>query len=1493
MPLRDRIASFARLFKERPRKTSSADGLTFIEFRDIGTAQLEAFNSAVQERVASLTGVIWVEVNPHTRRVMVSHDPYRVSAQRLVEAVQEVEGSLPPASGDELDGSRQLPDDEILELQRAVELLADAAGLGLGLGLRVVPLTPTSLGVNATALLSLVKHVQRLRSDLDELLGPERTDLLLNLATALTQAISERPLSSIVDVVRKLEALRELRARRGVWEARKDQLCSSHPARNTVEKPVATARPADLPPGPVDRYAGRAWMIAASNFGLSLMTTRRPSSATAAAFGALPSPAWLGRETYASELTRVLSRRGILVMAPDALRRLDRMDCLILDGELVRQAGFTLGEMAALPGTDAETARRKARVLFNPERPLEVQQSKQWTLGPREALPVENRGEVEAEATRLAARGEIVLALSQNDRIVALQQINIVPPTGVEELIQAAEKSGLRVIISSNDRSVVEALDVYELVPGGARARAAIQQLQSQGHCVCYVGTSGAPAFEVADCGIALFKPNKPAPWAAHIICGESLYDVRTLIRACAEARNISKHSVRYALGAAIVSTLVSGGSHRRNPSRRVAFTVSAASLMAMTNAVRNATGLDREQVLPARDPTPWHALDSEGVLARLNSSRQGLSRQSALARVTSSERVRSATTGPIDLVLEELFNPLTPLLAASAGLSALVGSTADAAMVAGAGGLTALIGGVQRYRTERSIRQLVGGARRPVRVWRDGVLTEQDADLVRLVPGDVIKLGPGDEIPADCRLLEAQGLEIDSAALTGESLPIPKTADPCYQASIADRTCMLYAGTTVAAGHGSAVVVAVGDRTESHRTAVSADRSSAQGGVEKRLRSLMSMTAPVALTAGAALTGAGLLRGRSLEELVDAGVGLAVASVPEGLPLLATAAQLSAAQRLSERGAMVRNPRCVEALGRVDVICLDKTGTLTEGRIELRAIHDGEEAQRMQQLGTIARRALSAALRCASSTSESAGDADPMDRALVRGATAAEVITVASETERRLAELPFDPARGFHATLTQTEKGRVITVKGIPELVLERCSSWAGEKRSKKLSKAARSKLHEEVDRLAADGLRVVAVAEKRLSSSDEQPALESVTDLVGLGLLLFRDRVRPTARTAIEALRSAGLRVIMLTGDHPNAAAAVADELGLSGRTTPINGADLVRMSEQELGSRLEHSSVFSRVTPTQKVRVIRAMQQSGHVVAMVGDGANDAPGIRAADAGLAVGERSTAAARSAADIVLPEARIETVVDAIAEGRAMWVSVRDAVSILVGGNLGEIGFSVGAGFLSGRSPLNPRQLLLVNLLTDVAPAMAIAVRPPLEAELSALAREGPRASLGTPLNKEIASRAVATTMGASSGWLVGRLTGSRERASTIGLVSLVGSQLGQTLLHGGLSAPVVLTSLGSSAVLFGIVQVPGLSHLFGCRPLDPLGWATAVGASAWATGASVLVPNLADRALERMREIGTEIGVPPAVLEKGADALRKLAEASDTGEEPLMVEI
>ncbi len=316
------------------------------------------------------------------------------------------------------------------------------------------------------------------------------------------------------------------------------------------------------------------------------------------------------------------------------------------------------------------------------------------------------------------------------------------------------------------------------------------------------------------------------------------------------------------------------------------------------------------------------------------------------------------------------------------------------------------------------------------------------------------------------------------------------------------------------------------------------------------------------------------------------------------------------------------------------------------------------------------------------------------------------------------------------------------------------------------------------------------------------------------------------------------------MITGDHPSTAEGVAAELDLLDGQNIVTGPQIEALDDDELGALIEEARVFARVTPAHKVRIVAAFQRLGRVVAMTGDGANDAPAIRLADAGIAVGERGTSAARDAADLVVFDDRIETIVDAIVEGRAMWSSVREAVAILVGGNLGEIAFTLAASLPTGRPPLNARQLLLVNLLTDAAPAIAIALRPPIRRSPEDLLHEGPEVSLGEALDRTIMWRAITTAGAASAAWGLARLTGTAGRARTVGLVGLVLTQLGQTLAVGGRSPAVLTASLGSAALLAAVVQTPGVSQLVGCRPLGPVGWATGVGAATLATGAAVLVP-------------------------------------------------
>jgi magnesium-transporting ATPase (P-type) len=660
----------------------------------------------------------------------------------------------------------------------------------------------------------------------------------------------------------------------------------------------------------------------------------------------------------------------------------------------------------------------------------------------------------------------------------------------------------------------------------------------------------------------------------------------------------------------------------------------------------------------------------------------------------------------------------------------------------------------------------------------------------------------------------------------------------------------MLYEGTSVAAGRGSAIVVATGASTETGRSMAATRAAAPSTGVETRLAAITNTTLPIALDSAGAVIAAGLLRGRPLRESLGAGVSLAVASVPEGLPFLVSAAQLASARRLSAHGALVRNPRTIEALGRVDTLCFDKTGTLTQGRITLAAVAEATtDPAPLEQLTDPQRRTLAAGLRATPQRHGGQPLAHLTDQAVAEGAQAA---IVTRDHDRpgwlRLAALPFEPSRGYHATLgaiddTGQAGTALLSIKGAPETVLPRCDRLRSNGEELPLDDPARGRLRHRVEQLTGQGYRVLAVAE-RSDHPRRHLTDNDVTGLTLLGFLALTDPVRPAAAAAITELRLAGIQIVMITGDHPGTAQAIASRLDVLNGGRVITGPELDALDDDALDQLLPQVTVVARGTPAHKVRVVRAFQRLRRTVAMTGDGGNDAPAIRLADVGIALGRRATPAARAAADLVVTDDRLETILAALVEGRGMWASVRQALGILVGGNLGEIAFTVLGAALTGRSPLNTRQLLLVNLLTDLAPAMAIALRPPDSSSTAALLAEGPETSLGTALTRDITNRAITTGTAATAAWAVARLTGRAARARTTALAALVGTQLGQTLVIGGPSPAVLASSVGSAAALVGIIQTPGLSHFFGCTPLGPLAWTIAGGAAATATATTLLLP-------------------------------------------------
>ncbi|MCB9702212.1 MAG: cation-translocating P-type ATPase [Myxococcales bacterium] len=1443
------LRTVVNLFGHRRRRFWSEGGRAHIELRAIPHDDFPRFIETVEATLGAFAGVEWIRVNGLLGRLIVAHNPALTTIEALIAAIEVIEARLGHDQRDFAEVIPDYPSDIEPVARKTVDLTADALGVVLGTALKIAGYRPSRAGFDVAALMTVLDNTPRLRQVLVDNLGYAATEVTIGVTNAFIQAVGAGPIGPMVDLLVQATKLRAELARRRAWKAREPELCASRGHDGHWRPIVLRPRPVELPEGVVERYANEALFASLGGFVVGIADTHNIEAATAPLFGGLPKAALYGRTIFGAELMRLLAERGALCLRTSALRLLDRIDAVVIAGAVLVGTSMSIAKIRTLPGVSREAVVRAAGRLFDGEHPDTLQEAAGWRLGPPDVIAPRGLPEPLTDRTR----GVACLALAQGEAVVALVELQPALRPGAESLLASARKTRLHVCVATDDPHLGRATASHQVV-GAGDVLEAIRELQRDGRIVLAIADGPPEALAHADVGVGVTLDPEHPPWTADVILGDDLTHAAFIVDACATAREVARQSVVLAgVGAALGAALALGGLKRTKP-EQVMLATNAASTIALANGIRQAYALARRPPPPLRDPTPWHRLEVEEVITRLASSAAGLDPTIAHERLR-----RPPPPPPRALVLTraivaELANPLTPILAAGAGLSAVTGSLTDAALISGVFVLNGAIGGVERYQAEREIAALERSERPAVKVCRAGAWEALPA--ADLVLGDLIELRAGEVVPADCRIFSAADLEVDESSLTGESLPIPKSAEPSYSPVIAERSSMLYEGTAIAAGLARGVVVAIGADTEARRGNLMLGEEAPETGVETRLRRLTEMTLPIAGMAGALLMGAGLMRHQNINQLVDLGVSMTVAAVPEGLPLLATVAQLAAARRLSKRGALVRNPRTVEALGRIDILCADKTGTLTEGRIALHAVADGHRVSRCDaaSIEPWARLLVAAGLRASPAAPEGGVLPHPTDRAVVEGGRALAVDpALGFERWDRMHDLPFEPGRGYHGALGRTHRGLMISVKGAPEVLLPRCDRRAVDGHTVPLDAAERAAILASAEALAAEGLRVLAVAER--DASEERDLDDArIGRLVFRGFLTLSDPPRATAADAIARLHASGIDVLMITGDHPRTAARIADELGFLAGREVLTGPELEAMADDELDVRLPECAVIARATPAHKVRIVKALQRAGRVVAMTGDGANDASAIRLADVGIALGEESTTAAREAADLIVVDERIETIVDAIAEGRAMWSSVRDAVAILAGGNLGEIGFALVSGLLGGESPLNARQLLLVNLLTDVAPAMAIALRPPSESVRHDLLAEGPEAAMGESLDHEIALRAVTTAAGAGAAYVLANvLPGERGNASTVSLIALVGAQLGQTLLSGAPTPAVLGASLGSMALLLAIVETPGASQLFGCRPVGPIGLATAIGTSALATGASIVAPP----AYARLREL------------------------------------
>jgi Ca2+-transporting ATPase len=756
--------------------------------------------------------------------------------------------------------------------------------------------------------------------------------------------------------------------------------------------------------------------------------------------------------------------------------------------------------------------------------------------------------------------------------------------------------------------------------------------------------------------------------------------------------------------------------------------------------------------VSPTEAPTTvWHSLSIEDALAQLDARREGLAGEEATRRLAEhgpNELQASTRTSAWRTFAAQFENVLILILLAATLVSGFLGHTLEAVVITVIVLFAVLLGFIQEHRAGRALEALREMAAPVARVLRDGLETVVPAR--DLVPGDVVVLRTGDRIPADARVLQAVNLAIDEAALTGESATVDKTTDPLAdeRLGIGDRRNMTYAGTSVARGRGQVLVVGTGMSTEFGRIAQMVDSVEAgRTPLQVNLDRLGATLGKGALAIVAVVVVVGLSRGLPVIDMFLFGIALAVAAVPEALPAVVTISLAIGLRRMVKRNALVRRLPIVETLGSTSVICSDKTGTLTRNEMTVRQVFvDGQvleltgggyeptgdvqlEGRSIQPPAALLELLRASALASDAQLVSREGrwriEGDPTEGALV---VAARKVGVDADRlnaeEPRVGEIPFSSERRRMTTLHATQDAYS---KGAAEDVLASCTSLLRAGEDQPVTESDREAVRAMERRMAAEGLRVLAIARKRGAS-----LATAEQDMTLLGLVAMMDPPRDEARAAVHTCKVAGIQPVMITGDHPLTASAIAGELGILEGRRAITGRELESMSDDELKRDVTGIAVYARVSPADKLRVVDAWQSRGQVVAMTGDGVNDAPALKKADVGIAMGIAGTDVSKEAAGMTLLDDNFATIVAAVEEGRIVFGNIKKYLMYLLSCNVGEIVLLAGAVIAGLPMPLTAVQILYVNLATDGLPALALAVDPP-ESDLMGRSPRDPRVGIFT----------------------------------------------------------------------------------------------------------------------------------------------------------------
>ncbi len=858
-------------------------------------------------------------------------------------------------------------------------------------------------------------------------------------------------------------------------------------------------------------------------------------------------------------------------------------------------------------------------------------------------------------------------------------------------------------------------------------------------------------------------------------------------------------------------------------------------------------------------NPT-WHSLDPDAVARQLEvDPEKGLSHPGVRhrkRRYGENRLARQSHRQPLGILLRQFRSIVILVLAVAGALALALGHYLEAGAVLAVVVINTLIGFISEWRAARTMDALRQLRPDEIRVRRNQRIANITA--AELVPGDIILLEEGDLVPADARVVAAQGVQCNQAGLTGESVSVVKTAEPVDDNTVlAERTNMLYKGTTVTQGAVTAIVVATGMDTElGHIAQLTASARESSTPLQARLDRLGRRLAWIVLTITLGLIGLGLATDRDMVLMLETGIALGVAAVPEGLPIVATLALARGMWRMAQRNALIHHLAAVETLGATGVILTDKTGTLTANHMHLDTLilpsgaDDDAAREQALQVSVLCNNA-----ELAAHSDDGKDHGDPMEIALLEAGRAASLERPELlQTLPEVREIPFSAERMMMATGHEHQSGYYIAVKGAPEAVLNACN----------IDEQARQWWSGEVERLAAEGLRPLLVADRQADClPDDADAFYQ--QLTPRGLLGLFDPPRQGVAEAIKACQKAGIRVVMVTGDQPATAKAIAERVGIisseQSGTGLVDGSALTEaLAEGE--KTVQDTQVFARVTPGQKLDIVKAYQSAGAVVAMTGDGVNDAPALRQADIGIAMGQRGTDAAREVGDIILQDDRFESIVAAVRQGRGIFENIRRAILFMLCTNFAEVGSVATATLLGMPLPLLPLQILYLNLLTDVFPALALSVG----ATAAGVMNQPPRPSDQPILTRHhwlsIGGWSLLIAMSILSALLLalGSLALTDRGAVTVSFLTLGFAKLwfvfglrerGMPLWQGSVAGnPWIWAALGLCALLLlAAVYLPGLSDVLGTSKITATGWGLVLAAS--------LLPLLLGELLRLARQI------------------------------------